>query len=278
MMYKEMKPENSISVSYALSGRREYAEKTDFNGQRLPFELIISVKRGNADISVGDKVYSSSEGDAVFVPYNTEYKISAEKGSVLSYVAFEARIFIVLRIFSLFEYPLFYTGEASHTLFLAIEQIADMCAENDFTNKRLENAVKTVSLIYFIVSQLIESGVPIKTSESVAEAFSSLSEVLSYIGTHLSENIMQETLAGIAGLTQDAFYREFKTKIGVSPKDYIVSERLRRARAMLALTSLTVGEVSKAVGYENQFYFSGLFHKKYGISPTEYKRSVTSII
>ena len=58
----------------------------------------------------------------------------------------------------------------------------------------------------------------------------------------------------------------------------LIEERLRRARTMLVLTDLTVGEVSAAVGYDNQFYFSGLFSKKHGVSPTGYKKSVERIV
>ncbi|MBQ8862993.1 MAG: helix-turn-helix transcriptional regulator [Clostridia bacterium] len=276
MKHRVAKPENNIEITYTCSGKAEYAAGEEFSGTKLPFEMFFSVEKGAVSFELGGKTLEASEGEAVLMPCDTEYKISAKEEAVLGFVGFEARIFTVLRILSLFDYRLFFPKESS--IFAACKKISDMSAQNDFTNSRLENAIKTVSLLYASVSEITEKSLPLKTGESMMNNFASFADVLSHIGTHLSENIMQETLSGIAGLSPDSFYRQFKKVIGVSPKDYIIAERLRRARTMLVLTDLTVGEVSSAVGYDNQFYFSGLFSKKHGVSPTGYKKSVERIV
>ena len=53
----------------------------------------------------------------------------------------------------------------------------------------------------------------------------------------------------------------FKRLLGYAPKDFIISEKLRIAREMLALGELPIGEISKMLGYDNQLYFSALFRK-----------------
>lgn len=276
MKWREAKPENNISITYACAGSADYARDSEFTGAKLPFEMFLCTKSGNIALTVGEEQFLLSNGESVLIPCDTEYRIEAREDSSLVYVGFEARIFTVLRILSLFEYPLFFGTDSN--IFDICCDIADMRAENEFTSTRLENAVKTVSLLYSAISYITQSSLPLQKVDAVMNGFASLSDVLSHIGTHLAENIMQETLAGIAGLSPDSFYREFKKIIGNSPKDYIIAERLRRARSMFVLTDLSVGEVSSAVGYENQFYFSGLFSKKYGISPTGYKKSVDRIV
>ncbi|MBE6653890.1 MAG: helix-turn-helix transcriptional regulator [Ruminococcaceae bacterium] len=276
MKWREARPENNISITYACAGSADYERDSEFSGAKLPFEMFLCVENGSAALTVGEEQFLLSKGESLLIPCDTEYRIEAREKSALVYVGFEARIFTVLRILSLFDYPIFFGADSS--IFGICRDIAAMRAENEFTSTRLENAVKTVSLIYSAVSYITENSVPLKTVDAVMNGFAPLSDVLSYIGAHLAENIMQETLAGIAGLSPDSFYREFKKVIGHSPKDYIIAERLRRARAMFVLTELSVGEVSAAVGYENQFYFSGLFSKKYGISPTGYKKSVDRIV
>lgn len=276
MKHRVAKPENNIEITYTCSGKAEYSAGEEFCGTKLPFEMFFSVEKGAVCFDLGGKAIEAREGEAVLMPCDTEYKITAGEEAVLGFVGFEARIFTVLRILSLFDYPLFFPKESS--IYSACKKISDMSAQNEFTNSRLENAIKTVSLLYTSVSEITEESLPLKTGESMMNNFASFADVLSHIGTHLAENIMQETLSGIAGLSPDSFYRQFKKVIGVSPKDYIIAERLRRARTMLVLTDLTVGEVSAAVGYENQFYFSGLFSKKHGVSPTGYKKSVERIV
>jgi AraC-like DNA-binding protein len=271
------KPENNIEITYTCSGKAEYAPQEQFSGVSLPFETFFSVEKGSMTFKFGENVIEAHEGEAVLVPYDTEYMLEAgAEGAFIGFCGFEARIFTVLRILSLFDYSLFFPVES--VIFSACKTISDMSEQNEFTNSRLENAIKTVSLLYDSVSEITEKSLPLKTGESMMNNFAAFADVLSHIGTHLAENIMQETLSGIAGLSPDAFYRRFKKVIGVSPKDYIIAERLRRARTMLVLTDLTVGEVSAAVGYDNQFYFSGLFSKKHGVSPTGYKRSVERIV
>ncbi len=276
MHHRVAKPENNIEITYTCSGKKEYATGEEFCATALPFEMIFSVEEGRVSFELGEKQVSLAAGEAMLVPCDTEYKIKAEEASLVGFVGFEARIFTVLRILSLFDYPMFFGAESG--IYAACKKISDMGEVSEFTNSRLENAIKTVSLLYTSVSEITEKSLPLKTGESMMNNFAAFADVLSHIGTHLAENIMQETLAGIAGLSPDSFYRQFKKVIGFSPKDYIISERLRRARAMFVLTDLSVGEVSAAVGYENQFYFSGLFSKRYGVSPTGYKKSVERIV
>lgn len=271
-------PENRINIYYAASGRKFYTENLRFSGAMLPFEMLLSVKSGKIEVLYGGKSIVCSEGDVAIIPCDTPYTVFAKCDSVVTYVMFEARIYTVLRIFSLFDFPSVFVGDDKNTLFSSCEKIADMCGENDFTNTRLENAVRTVSLLYGIVADITEKSVTRKSFEREAGKLSAMSDVLLYIGNNISGNIMQETLSDIASLSPDAFYREFKNAIGDAPKDYIIAEKLRLARAMLVKTSLPIGEISKAVGYENQFYFSTLFRKKYGISPTEYKKSVSPVL
>jgi AraC-like DNA-binding protein/mannose-6-phosphate isomerase-like protein (cupin superfamily) len=276
MKHHVAKPENNIEITYTCSGKADYAAGEEFCGTKLPFEMFFSVEKGSAVFTFGEKELRAAEGEAVLMPCDTEYKIATEDGVTLGFTGFEARIFTVLRILSLFDYPLFFGKDS--IVFSACRKISDMSAQNDFTNSRLENAIKTVSLLHASVSEIIENSLPLKTGESMMNNFAAFADVLSHIGTHLAENIMQETLANIAGLSPDSFYRQFKKVIGASPKDYIIAERLRRARSMFVLTELSVGEVSAAVGYDNQFYFSGLFSKKHGVSPTGYKKSVERIV
>ncbi len=276
MHHRVAKPENNIEITYTCSGKKEYAAGEEFCATALPFEMFFSVEEGRASFLIGEKEIKLAAGEAMLVPCDAEYKIKAEEASLIGFVGFEARIFTVLRILSLFDYPMFFGADSG--IYTACKKISDMGEVSEFTNSRLENAIKTVSLLYTSVSEITEKSLPLKTGENMMNNFASFADVLSHIGTHLAENIMQETLAGIAGLSPDSFYRQFKKVIGFSPKDYIISERLRRARAMFVLTDLSVGEVSSAVGYDNQFYFSGLFSKRYGVSPTGYKKSVERIV
>ncbi len=67
------------------------------------------------------------------------------------------------------------------------------------------------------------------------------------------------------------FIREFKNYTGYSPKQYITNLRLQNAKELLRNHSLSISDVASLVGYENQLYFSRIFHKYIGMSPSEYR-------
>ena len=67
------------------------------------------------------------------------------------------------------------------------------------------------------------------------------------------------------------FIREFKNYTGYSPKQYIINLRLQNAKELLRNHSLSINDISGLVGYENQLYFSRIFHKYTGMSPSEYR-------
>ena len=59
----------------------------------------------------------------------------------------------------------------------------------------------------------------------------------------------------------------------MSPKQYLLNKRLTRAKELLKETNASVFEIANSVGYDDQLYFSRIFKKHIGISPTEYKNA-----
>jgi transcriptional regulator GlxA family with amidase domain len=63
----------------------------------------------------------------------------------------------------------------------------------------------------------------------------------------------------------------FKKQFGVSPLYYVIQKRVALAGAMLTETDLSMKEVAAAVGYDDPYYFSRIFRKVAGASPTQYR-------
>ncbi|WP_240416442.1 response regulator transcription factor [Paenibacillus periandrae] len=64
--------------------------------------------------------------------------------------------------------------------------------------------------------------------------------------------------------------RMFKTVLGINFSDYLLEIRMERAMALLGIGTLSLAEVSHRAGYDDPKYFSQLFKKTYGITPSEY--------
>ena len=68
----------------------------------------------------------------------------------------------------------------------------------------------------------------------------------------------------------------FKQYMGISPAQYILSLRIMNAQNLLERGVYNIREVAEVVGYENPLYFSRVFKKEVGMSPTEYRKNQLS--
>ena len=93
-----------------------------------------------------------------------------------------------------------------------------------------------------------------------------------YFNEHYNENINIEEFASSRSMSVSWFLRNFKQVMGMSPMHYILVNRINNAVSLLETTDYNINEISTIVGYENPMYFSRLFKKQKGVSPTDYRR------
>ena len=95
-----------------------------------------------------------------------------------------------------------------------------------------------------------------------------------YIEGHLEETISIKALARIAGLSMYHFARAFKQSEGLTPHDYLVQRRVRRAQELLASTDLPLSEIALASGFSDQSHCARRFREHVGITPSSYRWSM----
>lgn len=99
-----------------------------------------------------------------------------------------------------------------------------------------------------------------------------LAKGLEFISLHYADSdIYLDTIAAAADLSEDHFGRIFRRHIGCSPMQYLQEFRIEKSRFLLSNTDLFVEEVARSVGFRDQFYFSRLFQRKTGQSPTAFR-------
>lgn len=84
--------------------------------------------------------------------------------------------------------------------------------------------------------------------------------------------IRRDEVARQAGLSPAHFSRLFRRVTGQTFQDYLISLRLSHARQLLLEGALSITEVARESGFQDPYYFSRLFHRRVGCSPTEYQR------
>lgn len=99
---------------------------------------------------------------------------------------------------------------------------------------------------------------------------SGVERVKQYMEEHPNESVNAEKLAQLAGLSPKHFAKQFKKTYGKSAREYLTDLRLSKAKRLMLRADRRLKDVAHEVGYQDEFYFSRLFKKEFGISPSSY--------
>lgn len=96
-----------------------------------------------------------------------------------------------------------------------------------------------------------------------------------YFNEHYNEDISIEEYAQSRGMSVSWFLRNFKQMTMKSPMQYILTIRINNAVSLLETTDYNVTEISTIIGYDNPLYFSRIFKKQKGVSPSDYRKMLS---
>jgi AraC family transcriptional regulator len=99
-----------------------------------------------------------------------------------------------------------------------------------------------------------------------------LRRIKEFVDVHISKGIGISELASLVGLSQFHFIRAFKHSVGLSPYQYVLSERISVAKELLSKRDLSIAEVALAVGFSDPSQLNRVFRKLIGVTPTVYRR------
>ena len=89
---------------------------------------------------------------------------------------------------------------------------------------------------------------------------------------HLEQPLTVSDVAESMYMNADYLSRLFKSKKGISLKEYIVTEKMHAAQIFLQTTNLPISIIASKLGYDNFSYFSQVYRKVMGVSPTSEKK------
>jgi AraC family transcriptional regulator len=95
--------------------------------------------------------------------------------------------------------------------------------------------------------------------------------VIEYIQTHLSHDLQLAELAALAGLSPHYFTQLFRQSIGQSPHQYVLAQRIERAKRLLRNRSLSALDIALCLGFADASHFSKVFRRCVGSTPSGYR-------
>ena len=224
---------------------------------------VIYVSDGAGEVTIGKKSHFVTKGEAfVFRPGK---KVSCRPDRESSWS--------VYRMDFGGNDAEFYLSEAGFTADTSIKKASGagfMSAVMnclDLTGENLTQARHSALLLSGIGSHRLK-----KTHKKRSDPTMQVKKAVSFI----EHNYMRGITAGDAAISlnidRSHFFRIFKARVGMSPEQYIMKCRVDNARRMLENGENTVTEIAASVGVRDVYYFSKLFKKLTGMSPTEYRK------
>ena len=101
-----------------------------------------------------------------------------------------------------------------------------------------------------------------------------MAAALALLHNNLAEKWTVPALAAACGLSPTAFIRRFSRAFGNTPAALLISLRLREGARLLTESALSVAEIARRCGYQNEFYFSASFRRAYGAPPSAFRRAL----
>jgi AraC family transcriptional activator FtrA len=117
-------------------------------------------------------------------------------------------------------------------------------------------------------SQFVEAPVPKQTSH--------FSETLDWAIQHIEQSIEINQLADKANMTRRTFDRHFRKTINMSPKEWLIQQRLERAKTLLESTGQNIEIIAHHSGFETAMAMRHNFRKYLGVSPSIYRKQFSS--
>lgn len=147
---------------------------------------------------------------------------------------------------------------------------------NDYYAQKIEYC-KSMTDANKLCAEMLEDYVSrvqeLKKNPSVSNLIRNACE---YIKSHLTEDISIQELAKRTGYTEYYFSHKFKKELGCSVNEYILNEKIERAKLLLAGTTDSIQSISDNLAFSNRSYFYTCFQKMTGVSPTEYRKQHNS--
>lgn len=119
-----------------------------------------------------------------------------------------------------------------------------------------------------VIGEYIEYGCKNYTSKTSA----SIAKAVKYIRQNYQKDLTLFEMAQVIFFNPHYFSRIFKQETGCSFMEYLTAVRIDQAKKLLLTTNLNISGVAKKVGYHDANYFSRVFSKKEGLSPSKYRQ------
>ncbi|WP_341346915.1 helix-turn-helix domain-containing protein [Paenibacillus sp. FSL H3-0469] len=253
-------------IGYFPNARHHFRERLE--GSPSHILILCEAGEGWVELNHGEAM-TLQPGDMMIIPPGTPHRYGAmqEKPWSIYWFHFKgSHADRLVKLFGLSGAPFALAPSGKARLIDWFVPAYELLAERTY-------ALATHVHIAQTVRQLL-SGIGLSTGKSAQEKKREtyLEQAIQYMNGRLGSTLTLPELAKHAGVSKQHLIYIFNAETGVSPIEYFLRLKIQRAGHLLDLTELSIKEVGSAVGINDPYYFSRLFKRISGFSPSSYRR------
>ena len=236
--------------------------------------------RGDAELTIGSEKIRLSSGQILVCSPHSAVTMSFDEESdvIYSVTAFEGDL-TLLKSLPLGQ-PITVSAMERELLFQFFYTASQYCNENAAICDPVPIKQYTVSLLEAFLSRLdilhgenkkIIFWEPLKVTTQVNDQKISF-EIKQYLAQRLSTSISLSTLADELGVSINTAMHAFRKDVGMGIMAYFSKLKIEKAMQLIREGNLSFRTISEQLGFESPEYFSRVFKKQIGMTPTEYAK------
>jgi len=230
----------------------------DFDHPSPPFSRLFLILKGGAEVEAAGRHYRLEPGPFHLLPSGLAFRVHYRDGTEMH--GFHLHLF----------------DRTGRSVFSGMNRIMSESLP-DVTEMIMRGFAKAdLAREFSLIMLLLREAVRPQWTELIdrARRASHFPQLFRFLAENPIAAVRIEDLAALQGVTANALSKRFHRVMGVTLKEFLLTEQMRRAQELLARTDLTVEQLAHRLGHENASYFHRLFRRRCEISPGEYRRKV----
>lgn len=255
------------SMTVYRSGRQRCAPGFCRHNRIYNFYILHYVTKGKGTYAINGKTYRVCAGDAFLIYPGVSISKETDPEDLWEYcwVGFngtDAQMLVNMTQFTPDNAVITYNQPE---IAQKIENI------HEHRGHQLCSSIRMTAMLYELFAYLIETGQNRHAGTHINDQY--VSAACDYIGkSYSNKNLTVEMIAEYICISRSRLFRAFKDTLNKSPKIYLEETRIREACVLLQMTNFSISDVADKIGYADPLYFSKVFRRMVGKSPTDFRK------
>ena len=247
-------------VIYEYTSRNKFQIEQGYH----PFHSLYVIQSGSFVSKHNGVTHTYKSGDVVFFPTDIKFHRYIVEPLVFHFILFERNPNSKIN-FTLPAGKLEFRDQ--NRLQSTLQAFHHTSSVQRNLNHIQQHLLNDIIYQYYVETQML----PDSTSEEFDDPV--LIATINYMKNNISSKLNLNQLSDLVGITPSGLIWKFKTKLGTTPIDYLISLRIYLAKQLLSDTELSIQKIAEKCGFDNSYYFSNFFKKRIGTSPSVYRTS-----